>query len=95
MFPWNPAMTASVSIWPATHAHGIQLGLMTPEQPVDDEALANLIFLPGFSTAEKVTELAGRGVGMDVVRTDVMALGGRIKPPPLQEKARISRWCCP
>ena len=61
------------------HAHGIRLGLMTPEQPVDDEALANLIFLPGFSTAEKVTELAGRGVGMDVVRTDVMALGGRIK----------------
>lgn len=68
------------------HAHGIRLGLMTPDQSVDEEAIANLIFLPGFSTAEKVTELAGRGVGMDVVRTDVMALGGRIKTSTIAGK---------
>ena len=69
------------------HAQGIRLGLMTPDQRVDDEAIANLIFLPGFSTAEKVTELAGRGVGMDVVRTDVMALGGRIKTSTVAGKS--------
>lgn len=47
-------------------------------QPSDDE-LANLIFTPGFSTADKVTELSGRGVGMDVVRSEVQAIGGRIE----------------
>ena len=44
-----------------------------------DAELANLIFTPGFSTADKVTELAGRGVGMDVVRSEVNAMGGRIE----------------
>lgn len=43
----------------------------------DDEA-AQLIFEPGISTAQAVSELAGRGIGMDVVRSDVLALGGRI-----------------
>ena len=43
----------------------------------DDEAL-NLIFLPGFSTAEKVSEISGRGVGMDVVRRNIQKLGGRV-----------------
>ncbi|MDB5742719.1 MAG: CheA signal transduction histidine kinase [Polaromonas sp.] len=58
---------------------GIRLGLVTADQVADAEAAANLIFLPGFSTAEEVTELAGRGIGMDVVRTDVLGVGGRIK----------------
>ena len=44
-----------------------------------DPEAANLIFTPGFSTAEQVTELAGRGIGMDVVRSEVNALGGRIE----------------
>jgi chemosensory pili system protein ChpA (sensor histidine kinase/response regulator) len=43
----------------------------------DAEAM-ELIFVPGFSTAERVTQLAGRGVGLDVVRTEVKALGGRV-----------------
>ena len=42
---------------------GVSQGLMTADQAMDDEAAANLIFLPGFSTAEVVTELAGRGIG--------------------------------
>jgi chemotaxis protein histidine kinase CheA len=46
--------------------------------PVDEE-VANLIFMPGFTTATEVTELAGRGIGMDVVRSEVKALGGRIE----------------
>ena len=63
---------------PRIRKQGISLGLITADQPVDDQAISNLIFLPGFSTADEVTELAGRGIGMDVVRADVIALGGRI-----------------
>ncbi len=58
---------------------GIALGLIDAAATPSDGELANLIFTPGFSTAETVTELAGRGVGMDVVRNDVNALGGRIE----------------
>jgi len=54
-------------------------GLIAADAQPSDAELANLIFTPGFSTAENVTELAGRGVGMDVVRADVTALGGRIE----------------
>lgn len=43
-----------------------------------DEEIDNLIFHPGFSTAEKVTNVSGRGVGMDVVRKNILNLGGRI-----------------
>jgi chemosensory pili system protein ChpA (sensor histidine kinase/response regulator) len=56
-----------------------QQGLITPGQELSDEDAANLIFMPGFSTASQVTELAGRGIGMDVVRSEVNALGGRIE----------------
>ena len=54
-------------------------GLITPDAQLSDAELAQLIFTPGFSTAEQVTELAGRGVGMDVVRAEVNAMGGRIE----------------
>jgi chemosensory pili system protein ChpA (sensor histidine kinase/response regulator) len=57
----------------------LQQGLITPEQQLSDAEAANLIFLPGFTTATQVTELAGRGIGMDVVRSEVNALGGRIE----------------
>ena len=60
-------------------AKGVAMGLITPDQAVGDAELANLIFTPGFTTAESVTELAGRGVGMDVVRSEVNAMGGRIE----------------
>ncbi|MBC7942731.1 MAG: Hpt domain-containing protein, partial [Chitinophagaceae bacterium] len=58
---------------------GIERGLIGAEQVTSDAELAQLIFAPGFSTAEMVTELAGRGVGMDVVRNEVNAMGGRIE----------------
>ena len=54
-------------------------GLVRSADTVDDRALADLIFLPGFSTAQSVTEVAGRGVGMDVVKNEVSGLGGRIE----------------
>ncbi len=54
-------------------------GLVAPGQALSDDDAANMIFMPGFSTAASVTELAGRGIGMDVVRSEVQALGGRIE----------------
>ncbi|HEY0887611.1 MAG TPA: Hpt domain-containing protein, partial [Ramlibacter sp.] len=54
-------------------------GLIAQGQELTDAEAANLVFVPGFSTAAQVTELAGRGIGMDVVRAEVNALGGRIE----------------
>lgn len=54
-----------------------QLGLSLPD-PVTDEAVWALVLAPGFSTAPAVTELSGRGVGLDVVRCAVEALGGKL-----------------
>jgi chemosensory pili system protein ChpA (sensor histidine kinase/response regulator) len=58
---------------------GLRMKLLQANQEYTDADLANLIFTPGFSTADTVTELAGRGVGMDVVRSEVNAMGGRIE----------------
>jgi chemosensory pili system protein ChpA (sensor histidine kinase/response regulator) len=57
----------------------ISQGLIGSEATLADNDAASLIFTPGFSTATTVTELSGRGVGMDVVRSEVVALGGRIE----------------
>jgi chemosensory pili system protein ChpA (sensor histidine kinase/response regulator) len=72
----------------------IQQGMIAPHQQLSDAEAANLIFLPGFSTAQQVTELAGRGIGMDVVRAEVNALGGRIETPPRPDSAPASGWSC-
>ncbi|NMM08963.1 MAG: response regulator [Polaromonas sp.] len=64
----------------------LSLGLVTAEQSVDVQEAAKLIFMPGFSTAEQVTELAGRGIGMDVVRSEVNSLGGRIETSSVSGK---------
>ncbi len=58
---------------------GEKNGLINPGQSISNAELADLIFMPGFSTATEVTSLAGRGVGMDVVRAETAALGGRIE----------------
>ena len=57
----------------------VSMGLVASDARPSDGELANLIFTPGFSTAATVTELAGRGIGMDVVKNEVNALGGRIE----------------
>ena len=64
---------------PRILAQARRLGLVGHDASPGDAALANLIFQPGFSTADRITDLAGRGVGMDVVRTDINAMGGRIE----------------
>jgi two-component system chemotaxis sensor kinase CheA len=53
-------------------------GLLGPEEEPEDAALLRFIFEPGFSTAERVTELSGRGVGLDVVRRNVEVLRGTL-----------------
>ncbi|MGA9389550.1 MAG: chemotaxis protein CheW [Candidatus Sulfotelmatobacter sp.] len=58
----------------------IERGVVTAEQAarMSEREIFNLIFLPGFSTAEKVTNVSGRGVGMDVVKTNVEKIGGLV-----------------
>lgn len=56
----------------------IEKGLVAPDVELSDPEIDNLLFLPGFSTAGQVSNLSGRGVGMDVVKNAVQALGGRV-----------------
>lgn len=59
-------------------AKAIERGLIPPDQALADHEVWQLIFLPGFSTAEAVTDISGRGVGMDVVKRNIEALRGTI-----------------
>lgn len=52
--------------------------LIAADANLTDEEIDNLIFMPGFSTADKISDISGRGVGMDVVKRSIQALGGRI-----------------
>ena len=56
----------------------IENGLIGADAQLTDDEIDNLIFLPGFSTASTISDISGRGVGMDVVRRSVQAMGGRI-----------------
>ena len=71
-------------------AKAIQSGLVAKGAKVSDSEAADLIFEPGFSTADALTELAGRGVGMDVVRSEATALGGRVSI--VTEKGKGARF---
>jgi two-component system chemotaxis sensor kinase CheA len=62
----------------AIRKKGIERGLITEDQALSQRDILNLIFEAGFSTAEKVTEVSGRGVGMDVVRKQISKLKGSI-----------------
>jgi two-component system chemotaxis sensor kinase CheA len=53
-------------------------GLVKPDAALSEDEIGNLIMLPGFSTAEAVSDISGRGVGMDVVRSNIQDIGGRI-----------------
>lgn len=57
----------------------IERGLVEEGESLSDEKIYELIFAPGFSTAEQVSDVSGRGVGMDVVKRNITALGGRIE----------------
>jgi two-component system chemotaxis sensor kinase CheA len=70
-------------------------GLVQPGSHPSEEELNLLIFEPGFSTVEQVSDLSGRGVGMDVVRQNVRALGGRIEVESQSGKGTTIRLVLP
>ena len=61
------------------HEKAVSSGLIAADQVIDEQQAAELIFMPGFTTATEVTELSGRGIGMDVVRSEINSVGGRIE----------------
>ncbi|AGW12320.1 chemotaxis protein CheA [Megalodesulfovibrio gigas] len=62
----------------AVHAKAVERGLIAPEAELSYPEICNLLFLPGFSTAAQVSNLSGRGVGMDVVKQSIDALRGTV-----------------
>jgi chemosensory pili system protein ChpA (sensor histidine kinase/response regulator) len=72
-----------------------QHGLVSADQTLSDEEVASLVFMPGFTTVTEVTELAGRGIGMDVVRSEVQALGGRIETSTQQGRGTSFKLVLP
>jgi chemosensory pili system protein ChpA (sensor histidine kinase/response regulator) len=64
--------------YPRIRERAIAKGMIVAGSNPSERELGQMIFMPGFSTATNVTEIAGRGVGMDVVRSEVAALGGRL-----------------
>jgi len=64
----------------------LELGMLAPDSDAAPEQLMELIFSSGFSTAAEVTQVSGRGIGMDVVRNEIASLGGRIEVASEQGK---------
>lgn len=60
------------------HAKAVEKGIATQEQAYSDSQIDEFIFAPGFSTVEAISDISGRGVGMDVVKNNIESLGGDI-----------------
>ncbi len=60
-------------------AKAVEKGIIEPNATLADNQIFDLLFEPGFSTADQVTDISGRGVGMDVVKRNIQSLGGRIQ----------------
>lgn len=80
---------------PRIREKALEQGLIEANAELSDADAANLIFMPGFSTAAEVTGLAGRGIGMDVVRAEINALGGRIETSTEAGKGTAFRMVLP
>ena len=80
---------------PRIREKALAQGIVEPGVELSDAEAANLIFMPGFSTASEVTGLAGRGIGMDVVRAEINALGGRIETSTEAGKGAAFRMVLP
>lgn len=68
----------------SVRAKAVERGLMTEDSPLSDQDVRQFIMHAGFSTAEKVTQISGRGVGMDVVNSEIKQLGGSISIDSIQ-----------
>lgn len=73
----------------------IERGILSSDKAVTREELIELIFTPGFSTKETVTEISGRGVGMDVVRDKIASIGGFVEVETFEDKGSIFRLTIP
>jgi two-component system, chemotaxis family, sensor kinase CheA len=75
----------------------LEKGILTQDKAksLNEKQIANLIFAPGFSTAEKVSAVSGRGVGMDVVRTNLEKIGGQVEIDNFPGKGMIVRLRIP
>jgi two-component system chemotaxis sensor kinase CheA len=67
-------------------AKAVARGLLSTAATLSDEETDNLIFMPGFSTAAQISDISGRGVGMDVVRRNILDLGGRVAISSVPQK---------
>ena len=63
----------------AVRARAVEHGWLAPDQAITPEQVEAFLFRSGFSTAQQVTELAGRGVGLDVVKNEIAGIGGRVR----------------
>lgn len=72
-------------------AKAIERGLVSPEQHLGENEIYKLIFEPGFSTADKITDISGRGVGMDVVKTSIEQLHGSIEIDSIPDQGTTFR----
>lgn len=70
-------------------SRALQSGLIAEDEVLSDERIHDLIFQPGFSTAEEVSDVSGRGVGMDVVRKNIRELGGAVDIASIPGKGSI------
>jgi two-component system chemotaxis sensor kinase CheA len=75
-------------------AKAVKQGMQVSESMTDEEVW-NLIFMPGFSTAEQVTDVSGRGVGMDVVKRNIQAMGGHVEITSHAGKGTTTRIILP
>jgi two-component system chemotaxis sensor kinase CheA len=73
----------------------VESGLVSADDKLSDQDIDRLILAPGFSTAEKVTNLSGRGVGMDVVRSNIEALRGTLDIESVPGQGTTMRLCLP
>lgn len=76
-------------------ARAVERGLVAAGAELADTDVYELVFAPGFSTAEKVTEVSGRGVGMDVVKRNVEAMGGRVRVDSVAGQGSVIRLTVP
>jgi len=76
-------------------AKALAQGLIAADAEVSEAEAANLIFRPGFTTASEVTGVSGRGIGMDVVRSEINALGGRIETTTQEGQGTAFRMVLP
>ena len=76
-------------------ARAVERGLIDADEVLSDQQILQLVFEPGFSTAEAVTQLSGRGVGMDVVKRNIEALKGSIEIDSMEGQGTIMRLRMP